>query len=129
MRIWRGVASMSVLALLCALQPSSAVLSRQQVLKRALVGVQGALLAESVPRALLADDRLWISGKNPEKNKDPSDKRGTRKETGFLRCLSQCKSECESAGAGAARGRGECLQACQDECCQSYEQCTYTLRE
>ena len=72
--------------------------------------------------------RVWTSGKGDGSSK-AGDKSGTKKDIGYLRCLSNCKADCESPQGGVARDRGECLQDCQDECCKTYEQCTYTIRE
>ena len=58
------------------------------------------------------------------KNKD--DKTGTKKETKFLRCMSNCKSECQKPRDGLASL--DCNQDCQDQCCESYEQCSFKVR-
>ena len=71
---------------------------------------------------------IYKSGKTPEKfkNKDPNDKKGTRKEGAFLRCLSNCKSDCQKPRDGLAPL--DCNQDCQDQCCESYEQCSFKIR-
>uniref|UniRef100_A0A7S2H145 SREBP regulating gene protein n=1 Tax=Octactis speculum TaxID=3111310 RepID=A0A7S2H145_9STRA len=71
--------------------------------------------------------KLWISGKS-EKPKDSKDKTGTKKDTKFLRCLSNCVSDCQQLGAtGKMTDRDTCYAQCQDDCCETYEQCTCTL--
>lgn len=75
-----------------------------------------------------ADSVIYKSGKTPEKfkNKDPNDKKGTRKEGAFLRCLSNCKTDCQKPRDGLAAL--DCNQDCQDQCCESYEQCSFKIR-
>ena len=70
----------------------------------------------------------YKSGKTPDKikNSDSSNKKGTRKETSFLRCMSNCKSDCQKPGEGLAKS--DCNQDCQDQCCASYEQCSFKIR-
>lgn len=86
-----------------------------------------ALLSSSSP-ALAAEPTIWLTGKAPkvpgEKPKDKSDTKGTRKDPSFLRSISDCKSQCEqSSGYGnASRSKEECLQDCQDICCETYQQ-------
>lgn len=106
-------------------------MSRRDFLSAAGVGAAGGLagLGHVTPAAADGAAKLWISGKSDRTGKDPSDKSGTKKDISYLRCLSNCKAECESPQGGVQRDRGECLQDCQDECCKSYEQCTYTIRE
>jgi hypothetical protein len=68
--------------------------------------------------------RIFKSGKNP--NQAPDSKVGTRKDTKFLRCMSDCKSKCQLPGAGLAKT--DCVQDCQDQCCESYEQCSFKIK-
>jgi len=71
----------------------------------------------------------WITGKTPkipgQKPKDPNDTRGTRKDPGFLRSISDCKSQCENANG--SKSKEDCLSECQDICCTTYEQCTFAI--
>ncbi|CAN0159085.1 unnamed protein product [Pylaiella littoralis] len=73
-------------------------------------------------------DKEWISGKGAQP-KGSDDKTGTRKESKYLRCLSNCLADCQKPTYGPEKDREECLQICQDECCTSYEQCTYTVTQ
>jgi hypothetical protein len=75
---------------------------------------------------------LYKSGKAPmvpgAPPRDKSDLKGTRKDPDFLRSLSGCKSQCETAGDGSlAKSKEDCLSECQDICCKTYEQCTFDI--
>ena len=81
-----------------------------------------------------AQSTIWLTGKTPkvpgQKPKDKNDTRGTRKDSGFLRSISDCKNQCENSGAGPdgfAKSKEECLSECQDICCTTYEQCTFAI--
>jgi hypothetical protein len=102
--------------------------------------------------AAQSSPRLWISGKGlqPKGSKvghgtaglDPArtacvsltdplriqETAGTKKEISYLRCLSDCLAQCKKPGYGREKDAAECLEQCQDFCCSSYEQCTYTLK-
>ena len=90
----------------------------------------------TVPTISLADNtatlspntKLYVSGRsiNPPNKDDP--KAGTKKDIKFLRCLSSCKSKCQLPSAGLAEDRYDCVQDCQDICCESYEQCSFKLK-
>lgn len=69
--------------------------------------------------------RRWISGKS-EKPRGSKDRTGTKRDSNYLRCLSDCTTECRKPGQGPSKDNAECLEACQDYCCKTYEQCTYT---
>ena len=58
-------------------------------------------------------------------------KKGTKKDYNYLRCLSGCLARCEAppSPGGQGKERGECLQDCRDDCCDTYEQCTYVIRD
>jgi hypothetical protein len=81
-----------------------------------------------VKPSIAVEDIIYKSGKTPEKfkNKNKDDKTGTKKETKFLRCMSNCKSECQKPRDGLASL--DCNQDCQDQCCESYEQCSFKVR-
>ena len=87
-----------------------------------------------VASAADSGDTIWKTGKSPQipnqKPKDKSDStKGTRKDPSFLRSISDCKGKCESSPGpdGLARSSTECLSACQDTCCTTYEQCTFAI--
>mmetsp|Transcript_2646 Transcript_2646/g.2521 ORF Transcript_2646/g.2521 Transcript_2646/m.2521 type:complete len:168 (+) Transcript_2646:16-519(+) len=90
---------------------------------------------ESVSHAADAvkEPTIWKSGKTPivagAKPKDKNDTNGTRKDSSFLRGISNCKSQCEGSNGpdGFARSKEECLSDCQDICCSTYEQCTFGI--
>ena len=73
----------------------------------------------------------YKSGKTPyidgEQSKD-KDKNtvGSRKETSFLRAMSDCKTKCQQPGEGLAKN--DCVQDCQDQVCNSYEQCSFKIK-
>ena len=97
------------------------------------------LLSNSKPEQALAatvesGDVIWKTGRAPivPGKTPPSDKgdvKGTRKDPNFLRSVADCKGKCENSldSDGLARSATECLQACQDICCTTYEQCTFTI--
>ena len=98
-----------------------------------VVGFSNLGLNRPVDVAFAADSGgsahiVYKSGKTPDKmkNKDSSNKKGTRKDTSFLRCMSNCKSDCQKPGEGLAKS--DCNQDCQDQCCTSYEQCSFRIR-
>ena len=76
---------------------------------------------------------IWKTGRAPivpgQKPKDKDDVRGTRKDPNFLRSVADCKGKCENTPGpdGLARSSTECLSACQDICCTTYEQCTFAI--
>ena len=95
-------------------------------------------LADSEPnQALVAaesGDIIWKTGRAPiiPGKTPPSDKgdvKGTRKDPNFLRSVADCKGKCENSydSDGLARSATVCLQACQDICCTTYEQCNFTI--
>jgi hypothetical protein len=69
---------------------------------------------------------IYKSGKSPVPNKDPNDKTGTKKDINFLRCISNCKSRCQLPTEGLAKT--DCIQDCQDQCCTTYEQCSFKIK-
>lgn len=113
------------------------MLSRREWSKSAfsaLIGA-GSLAAISVTpkQAGAAEDIVWKTGRTPQipgqKPKDKGDTKGTKKDPGFLRSISDCKSKCENSYGpdGLARTSTECLSECQDICCTTYEQCTFAI--
>ena len=71
---------------------------------------------------------IYRSGKNPEafSNSNKDSKVGTKKDINFLRCMSNCKSQCQLPGEGLVKT--DCVQDCQDQCCDSYEQCSFKIK-
>ncbi len=78
-----------------------------------------------------AGARIYKSGKTPfyvgGKKQDSDSKVGTRKDPTFLKKMSNCKSDCQTPRAGTARS--DCVQDCQDQVCESYEQCSFKIRQ
>lgn len=72
--------------------------------------------------------KVWLSGKSL-KEKGDTDRTGTKKDIKYLRCLSNCTSDCKKPGASIDTSDNQsCLEQCQDQCCETYEQCTYKLQ-
>jgi hypothetical protein len=98
-------------------------------------------LATCIPFAALAESNvydsptagatIYKSGKAPlvvgGKKASSDSKAGTRKDGGFLKKMSNCKSDCQTPRAGTARS--DCVQDCQDQVCETYEQCTFKIRQ
>lgn len=105
--------------------------SRRQVF--ATLGTFLTVAATTTPQSALADDTIYITGKAPQvpgqkPAKDKNDVKGTRKDPNFLRSISDCKSQCENSGSGGlAKSKEDCLSECQDICCTTYEQCTFSI--
>eukprot|EP00591_Stephanopyxis_turris_P000949 CAMPEP_0195521056 /NCGR_PEP_ID=MMETSP0794_2-20130614/17864_1 /TAXON_ID=515487 /ORGANISM="Stephanopyxis turris, Strain CCMP 815" /LENGTH=164 /DNA_ID=CAMNT_0040650517 /DNA_START=179 /DNA_END=673 /DNA_ORIENTATION=- len=101
----------------------------------AMVGV--AKLSTTPRPAYAASDykagTQWLTGKMPvipgEKPRDPKDTKGTKKDPNFLRSISDCKSQCENTPGpdGYSRAKEDCLSDCQDICCSTYQQCTFSI--
>ena len=87
--------------------------------------IASAADAAAAPAAAPAGPKKWMSGKS-EKPRGSKDRTGTKKDSNYLRCLSDCTTDCRRPGQGPSKDNAECLEACQDYCCQTYEQCTYT---
>lgn len=67
---------------------------------------------------------IYKTGKSPEGlSTSPAD---SRKDKTFLRCMSNCKTDCQKPGEGPAKL--DCVQDCQDQCCNSYEQCSFKIK-
>eukprot|EP00584_Thalassiosira_punctigera_P001321 CAMPEP_0172529976 /NCGR_PEP_ID=MMETSP1067-20121228/3879_1 /TAXON_ID=265564 ORGANISM="Thalassiosira punctigera, Strain Tpunct2005C2" /NCGR_SAMPLE_ID=MMETSP1067 /ASSEMBLY_ACC=CAM_ASM_000444 /LENGTH=170 /DNA_ID=CAMNT_0013314115 /DNA_START=81 /DNA_END=593 /DNA_ORIENTATION=- len=92
-----------------------------------------AVLGRSRPAAANDGDTIWKTGRAPvvpgQKPKDKGDVKGTKKDPGFLRSISDCRSKCENSPGpdGLAKTSAECLAECQDICCTTYEQCTFAI--
>lgn len=69
---------------------------------------------------------IYKSGKSPVAANPNDPKQGTKKEPSFLRCVSNCKSDCQKPGEGLAKN--DCVSDCQDQCCSSYEQCSFKIK-
>ena len=51
---------------------------------------------------------------------------GSKKDSSFLRSMSNCKTRCQQPGEGLAKN--DCVQDCQDQTCNSYEQCSFRIK-
>ena len=69
---------------------------------------------------------IYKSGKNPVPIDANDPTIGSKKDISFLRCMSNCKSKCQLPGEGLAKA--DCVQDCQDQCCDSYEQCSFKIK-
>jgi hypothetical protein len=81
-----------------------------------------AAIAAEAKKPLL----IYKSGKSPVAANPNDPKQGTKKEPSFLRCVSNCKSDCQKPGEGLAKN--DCVSDCQDQCCSSYEQCSFKIK-
>ena len=80
--------------------------------------------AESVPPGL-----KWMSGRSDPIRKTSKEKvDGTKKDPKYLNCLNDCIPKCLGAPGSVPKERIECLEQCQDDCCFTYQQCTYQVR-
>lgn len=109
----------------------SAKSQAQQGLKWATaVLVTSALAFGPIDAALAAEAKkpllIYKSGKSPVAANPNDPKQGTKKEPSFLRCVSNCKSDCQKPGEGLAKN--DCVSDCQDQCCSSYEQCSFKIK-
>ena len=123
--------------------------SRRNHIRNLLIGVSASFMLKLPPkndkkfikneskysqtyRANAAQDQkreIWISGKSL-KEKGDKDRTGTKKDIKYLRCLSNCTSDCKKPGASIDTSDNQsCLEQCQDHCCETYEQCTYQLQK
>ena len=121
-----------LICLLCQEGSAFSVSSRREWTRNILTSIIAT--TPLVASAADSGDTIWKTGKSPQipnqKPKDKSDStKGTRKDPSFLRSISDCKGKCESSPGpdGLARSSTECLSACQDTCCTTYEQCTFAI--
>lgn len=95
-------------------------------------------MGATVPAVIAADSppapgTRYISGKGilapGEVYKKSDNTKGTRRDPDFLRSISDCRSQCQSAPGpdGLANTKEDCLSECQDICCKTYEQCTFNI--
>ena len=114
-----------------ASQDNDDVISRREWTRNILTSIIAT--TPLVASAADSGDTIWKTGKSPQipgqKPKDKNDTKGTRKDPSFLRSISDCKGKCENSPGpdGLARSSAECLSACQDICCTTYEQCTFAI--
>ena len=110
--------------------------SRRQLATLGLLA-SGALLVPRVlaaPKVVQCDGGnacVWLSGRSDpirQTSKDKPD--GTKKDPKYLRCLNDCVPRCQGPPSqGEQKDRLDCFEECQDECCFTYQQCTYKIRQ
>jgi hypothetical protein len=83
--------------------------------------------SNTVLAADTSNPTIWKSGKTPANLKTKDSKEGTKKDSKFLRAMSDCKSKCQLPGGGLAKS--DCVQDCQDQVCFSYEQCSFKVKQ
>ena len=112
--------------------PAAAALTdRRQLLRGAaacFLGLSGASMGPAVPPAFA--ENKWISGKSDPirpTSKDKDD--GTKKDYRYIKCLNDCVPRKQGPPGPSQKDRVDCLDACQQECCFTYEQCTYSIRK
>ena len=95
----------------------------------ALIGGFSALALGLAP-ANAADGKLWLSGKSdpirPTSKEKPD---GTKKDNRYISCLNDCVPRKQGPPGPGQKDRADCLDTCQQECCFTYEQCTYSIRK
>ena len=126
--------------------PTTSLYNRSDPLHRTIfisIAVSASLLfgLNDIPPALSTEQgkqsasntMIYKSGKTPQAVDGPSSSRssgdsktGTRKDIDFLRRMSNCKTSCQRPGEGLAKI--DCVQDCQDQCCDSYEQCSFKIK-
>ena len=84
------------------------------------------LASTNVLAAEVSANVIYKSGKNPIPVNANDPIVGSKKDINFLRCMSNCKSKCQLPGEGLAKA--DCVQDCQDQCCDSYEQCSFKIK-
>ena len=86
-----------------------------------------------MPLVAHADDKptpKWISGKSDPLRPTSKDKPdGTKKDNRYVSCLNDCVPRKQGPPGPNQKERVDCLDECQVECCETYEQCTYTIRK
>ena len=129
----------SPLSIDASLQKANGNISRRGLTKSIVsslisAGFLGTIAGKTDPASANTEDAtIWKTGRAPEvpgqKPKDKGDTKGTRKDPNFLRSVADCKGQCENSYGpdGLARSSTECLSACQDICCTTYEQCTFAI--
>ena len=76
-----------------------------------------------------AGEQRWVSGRSDPIRKTSKDSdAGTKKDPKYLSCLNDCVPRCLGPPGSQSKERTECIAECQDECCFTYQQCTYTIR-
>ena len=77
-----------------------------------------------------AEGKLWLSGKSDPLRPTSKDKPdGTKKDNRYISCLNDCVPRKQGPPGPPQKDRADCLDSCQQECCFTYEQCTYTIRK
>ena len=86
------------------------------------VGGSAALALAWLPSAARADAKpVWLSGRSDPIRPTSKDKPdGTKKDGRYLRCLNDCVPR--KQGSSGSKERADCLDECQLECCETYEQ-------
>ena len=102
----------------------------QLLARRQVFAALSAALAFAAP-ATAGDGKQWLSGKpdplRPTNSKEKPD--GTKKDNKYISCLNDCVPRKQGPPGPSQLERADCLDACQVECCDTYEQCTYTIRK
>ena len=109
----------------------SATQPQQHLARRQLLALAFAPALAAAP-AMAADGapKQWLSGKSDPirpTNKDKPD--GTKKDNKYISCLNDCVPRKQGPPGPNQKDRVDCLDSCQQECCFTYEQCTYTIRK
>ena len=119
-----------VAALALAPAPRAPAAGAQAMCRRQLLGAALFSTAALRPGRASAEDVRWVSGRSDPLRKTNKDKSpdGTKKDGKYLSCLNDCVPRCLGPPGSVAKERSDCLLECQQECCFTYEMCTYTIR-
>ena len=113
--------------------PAITTSSSAPMRRRDLAFFTAAAAAAVLPaaRAPAADaPKVWQSGRSDPLRPTSKDKPdGTKKDNRYLSCLNDCVPRKQGPPGPSQKERADCLDACQVECCSTYEQCTYTIRK
>lgn len=82
------------------------------------------VFAEAISSPAPSSTIIYRSGKAPDGRVPITSE--SKKDITFLRCMSNCKSVCQRPSEG--RAKLDCVQDCQDQCCNSYEQCSFKIK-
>ena len=98
--------------------------------RRAMLFGLGTSLLATPAASFAAEAPKWISGKSdPLRPTVKGKPEGTRKDNRYLSCLNDCVPRRQGPPGPNQRERSDCLDDCQIECCETYEQCTYSIKK
>ena len=98
------------------------LVGRREALAHATAAAATLAALHTTPAAA-ASNSLWLSGKSDPLRPTSKDKPdGTKRDPKYLSCLNDCVPRCQQQ---QGLERSDCFDFCQEECCATYQQCTY----